>query len=463
MAVPPGTFTDPPGDPAGIEDAAARIAQLATDLDGLATSLRSQVVGPDRWRGVTAEAARVSAEGTAAAIAKAAAAIQPASPALTTWATALRDARTAMAGLRSEHEDELYRFQLQMSRLREQAALAALHPAGPSAARPGYQFGVDPVLAEQTRHAAEENRLRRAADGLRDDLDDAALTCRRALEETRGAFVPGHRESIDDYLQGVATELLTQVPALGRHPETVEAAVWAVMGAPTALASGYAGVRRGMSLLSALRNGSELFATRFTPLQEKLLGRLGLASWARPTSAFGQLWLGTSRTANLLTTFTTAARGQGLSGLLTGARAAGSAGGVARFLGIGGGITATALSGANLIAQGDPIDAFRENGTEYAADVAEFTFNASLTAVMVAPTPFTVGAVAVTGIAYAGLEIWNHRDDIVQLAQGVGPLVADSFDAAQDFAGDALDAGRDVVDGALDKAADIGSALNPFD
>ena len=467
MAVPPGTFTDPPGDPAGIEDAAVRIAQLATDLDGLATSLRTQVVGPDSWRGATAEAARVSAEGTAAAIAKAAAAIQPASPALTAWATALREARTAMAGLRAEHEDELYRFQLQMSRLREQAALAALHPAGPSAARPGYQFGVDPVLAEQTRHAAEESRLRRAADQVRDDLDDAALTCRAALEETRGAFVPGHRQSIDDYLQGVTTELLTQIPVLDQHHDTVEAAVWAVMGAPSALAGGVAGATRLSSLVRFFTKKSPLYATKISYLQELLLRQAGLGAWLESSNAVNQAWLGTSRSANLLSTFATAARGQGVGGLLSAARTTATAGGAARFLGIGGGLAATGASFANVAAQGNPWTAVQEKGTEYLADVAELGFNASFTAMMVAPNPFTVGAVAVTGIAWAGLEIYNHADDIAQLASDVGPMIADTYDAATDVAGDAIDTvadtGKRVVDGAMDKARDIGSALNPFD
>ena len=462
MPVSAATFTDPPGDPDAVEDAAARLSVLATDLDALASTLRTHVPGADSWRGATADGVRVSAEGTAAAITRAAAALQPAAPALTTWAADLRNARRVMGGLRGDWTAEVQRHAQQMRRLQAEAAAAALQPTGiATQTRP--LFGPDPIMAELARHSGEENRLARAADQVCDDLDDQALVCRRALEDTCSAFVRGHRESIDDYLQGVATELLTQVPVLGRHPETVESAVWAVLGAPPAMGAGYVGARRAVTLYNALARNASLFATRFTPAQSALLRGLGLSSWLDESSAVYRAWLGTERTANLVTTFTTAARGGGLSGVLAGARAAGSAGGVSRFLGVGGGVAATALSGANLVAQGNPWTALQENGTEYVADLAEFGFNASLTAVMVAPTPFTVGAVAVTGIAYAGLEIWNHRDDIVQLAQGVGPLVADSFDAARDFAGDALDTGRDLVDGALDTAADIGSALNPFD
>lgn len=88
-----------------------------------------------------------------------------------------------------------------------------------------------------------------------------------------------------------------------------------------------------------------------------------------------------------------------------------TAGGL-RMLGIAGGVAGTIYSGANVIAQGNPVDAFKRNGAGYVADVAEFGFNASLTAAMIAPNPFTVGAAVIFGGIYLGAKVVEHWDDI---------------------------------------------------
>ncbi|MFD9356748.1 PE-PGRS family protein [Streptomyces sp. NPDC060031] len=91
---------------------------------------------------------------------------------------------------------------------------------------------------------------------------------------------------------------------------------------------------------------------------------------------------------------------------------AGKMGGLWRFAGVAGGLVATGFSAANVWAQGDPRGHFgsREQGAKYVADVAELGFNASLTAAMIAPNPWTIGAVAVTGLIYGGAKIVEHWD-----------------------------------------------------
>lgn len=93
---------------------------------------------------------------------------------------------------------------------------------------------------------------------------------------------------------------------------------------------------------------------------------------------------------------------------------AGKAGGLLRGVGVAGGVYSTLYSGANVWAQGNPAKHFgsREDGARYVADVAEVGFNASLTAATVAPNPFTIGAVAVTGAVWAGAKVVEHWDDI---------------------------------------------------
>ncbi|MDH6698613.1 PE-PGRS family protein [Streptomyces griseoviridis] len=102
-----------------------------------------------------------------------------------------------------------------------------------------------------------------------------------------------------------------------------------------------------------------------------------------------------------------AAAGEGL-------RTAGRMGGLMRGAGVVGGVYSTVYSGANVWSQGSPASHFgsREEGAKYVADLAEVGFNASLTAATVAPNPFTIGAVAVTGAVYAGAKVVEHWDDI---------------------------------------------------
>ncbi|MEL3944807.1 MULTISPECIES: PE-PGRS family protein [Streptomyces] len=124
------------------------------------------------------------------------------------------------------------------------------------------------------------------------------------------------------------------------------------------------------------------------------------------------------------------AAGKTASPFLKGLGAAGKTAGGIRLLGIGGGVLSTGVSAANVWAQGNPVEAFKKKGAGYVADVAEVGFNASLTAAMVAPNPFTIGATVVTGAIYGGAKVVEHWDDI---KEGAGKAKDWTVDKAKDL------------------------------
>lgn len=141
--------------------------------------------------------------------------------------------------------------------------------------------------------------------------------------------------------------------------------------------------------------------------------------------------------------------------LLEGLSVASKTSGALRGLGIAGSAAGTVFSAANVISQGNPVDAFKRNGAGYVADVAEVGFNASLTAAMIAPNPVTFGLVVGTGIVYGGAKIVQHWGDITK---GTGKAI--------DWAGKtASDAGHKIASGAksvANGAKNVAKKLNPF-
>ncbi|MFI8092395.1 PE-PGRS family protein [Streptomyces sp. NPDC086080] len=115
----------------------------------------------------------------------------------------------------------------------------------------------------------------------------------------------------------------------------------------------------------------------------------------------------------------------GSSALRTGLGAAAKTAGFLRGAGIVGGVFSTGYSAANVISQGNPVDAFKRRGAGYVADVAEVGFNASLTAAMVAPNPVTIGLAVGTGLIYGGAKVVEHWDDIERKAGEAKKWVGD--------------------------------------
>lgn len=121
-----------------------------------------------------------------------------------------------------------------------------------------------------------------------------------------------------------------------------------------------------------------------------------------------------------------------------------------RWAGVAGGAYGTVTGVMNLVEQGNPVDAFQENGAGYVADVSGTLFSASTTAFLIAPNPITGGAVIVTGVVWAGAEIWDHREAIAD-------WTGDRWDDVSDWTGDRVD---DVADWGSDRLDDLGSAAS---
>ncbi|MCX4788550.1 PE-PGRS family protein [Streptomyces sp. NBC_01221] len=132
------------------------------------------------------------------------------------------------------------------------------------------------------------------------------------------------------------------------------------------------------------------------------------------------------------------AAGKTASPFLKGLGAAGKTAGFIRGAGVASSALATGVSLANVVAQGNPRDAFKEKGAGYVADVAEVGFNASLTAAMIAPNPVTIGLTVGFGAVYAGAKVVEHW-----------PEIKENFGKAADWAGSkAAKVGSDIANGA---------------
>lgn len=113
--------------------------------------------------------------------------------------------------------------------------------------------------------------------------------------------------------------------------------------------------------------------------------------------------------------------------------------GMMRGLGILGGAASTAVSAYNLYQQGNPVEAFKREGSGYVADVAETAFSASTTAFLIAPNPVT-GALAVgTGLVWAGAEVVDHWDEISDGASKAWDKTTETLGDVGDKVSDAAD------------------------
>ena len=82
-----------------------------------------------------------------------------------------------------------------------------------------------------------------------------------------------------------------------------------------------------------------------------------------------------------------------------------------------------------------------------------------MTAALIAPSPITWGAVAVTGLIYGGAELVDHWDEVTAATQQAADWSADQAAKAGRWVGDQLD-DIDDIDDVVDKIAD--SPINPM-
>ncbi|MHA7132126.1 WXG100 family type VII secretion target [Oerskovia turbata] len=458
------------GDPEALRSAARG---LDTVHDGLSTSVRAMrarasALGGD-WVGVAGDAAPVAVEGVALLVESAQNAMSVGAAALRTYADALETARATVTSAQGFADDAATSC---ASSLRMIDA-----DTSPDMA---FYTGQQRQAAIWEAQAAFQAQAA-AADRARDTLETAALTCRRTLEDTRSVLVRGHRESFEDYVNGIIANGLGRLPGLSGHEGTLGAATWA---ATSGVGMGYAGWYAGKyggklwqywTWNNALGPRPPLTQNSvMSPVVNQLAARLNQLGiqrgWATAfgddlfagANRLGRVLFGTSGVTGSVNGITPWAAGRAAAAAAdTGALRAGlSAGakatGVVRGLGVIGAVGATGMSFVNVASQGNPIEAFQENGIDYVADVAELGFNASLTAAMIAPNPVTIGAAVITGAIYGTTEIIAHWDEIEDLAANGAEMVADGWNATTEVVGDAVDAG-------VEKAKEFGSWLNPFD
>lgn len=236
------------------------------------------------------------------------------------------------------------------------------------------------------------------------------------------------------WLPGKLSQWAQKVPGLNRRIAAYTGTVFdSARGMPFMRAPIWRGISANRLIDGIV--GSDVLARRFGGLTHsaQAVTRAGNASLYKVTKNIytrGRA-VGWSRG----TAFTKGLAGAGkVSGLLRGAGIASSA-------------VSTGFSAANVIAQGNPKKAFQEKGAGYVADVAEVGFNASLTASMIAPNPFTIGATVVFGGIYVGSKVVEHWDDV---KAGASKAAAWTGDRA-----------KDIGHGAVEGAKKAGHALNP--
>ena len=450
----------PRGDAGVLRSHAAGLRGLAGDLARESGALRlEQARLAAAWSGEAAARACATVLGLSAAADAAADAMSSAATAVATYAEALEQARDDVVQLRRRRSDA-------------DADLAH----GLSVAR---HSEVDPVAharAVDSLHDAHRSRLAALAaehGRVGEDVDRAGLRLRRALEATRGPLVRGHRESLEDYYGDIVAAMLGTLPVLSQHPDAVRALVWASTSSLPSVAKGYTAAKLlGPWALRAWRARGTGVLPAFTPTNLPLHAKL--AQWQLPL-------LRTPLELDNPLSGAAAMRGKSLASVYA------QSGNLVRFganvgwwrgAGLVGAAGATVTSSLNVAAQGNPVEAFRENGADYVADVGETLFNGSVTAMLIAPNPVTATAVVVTGVVYVAAEVYAHRDQIAALATDGVRLAADVGRRGAEVAGDvlgtvdrAVDDGLATVDravdgavgDAVDRAKQVGGALNPFD
>jgi len=302
------------------------------------------------------------------------------------------------------------------------AALAcadALVEIGPEAAR-ALRVYADELEAAQRRYAAH------AADARDAERDAERADESRAEHRAREDAQDAHRA-----LGSACEEALEANERCARQIRALKGSVPTPPAAPEPPASGES---PWLPLLRAVTSGGFVYGlSKWFPYWRQ--AQLWNTLWA-PGSPLA--WWASERAMQMLPTFNNGFVGRMLAPAMGRVPALAGASRwlanpakatpVFRGLGIAGGAVGFGLGAYDLYQQGDPVEAFERDPAAYASDVAGTAFSASTTAFLVAPNPITAGAAAVTGLAWAGTEIWDHHEEIGQ-----------ALDAGVDMAGEVAD------------------------
>ena len=463
---PPDEFAVPAGDPQAVGRSAAALRAARKELIGAGARLDGTVTGwrPD-WQGVAADAAGVVVHATGSAVGLTVDPLEQAASALDDWARALADAQVAMGRLRRQSDEKAEFHSRRHWQLNEAIKAANLRQltenpmtawTGPS---PEVQALTQHLASLDQQATSDKQGLRRDARSVIAKLDQVAVDVRRRLELARTVSSRATNENLQSWQERNLAGLARTAPPLAGSGRTLDDAVWVLLnqaGLRDAAATSWQAWR-------ALRGATgvvEQLSAGDLPAGLRLAQRVSPAVRGALAEDGVQLALHGAQPGESLATL---ARQAGAKNLLTQAQSVADlthAAGVLRVAGVAGAAVGTVVAGANLVSDGNPVAAFKRDKVGYVADVADFAFNASTTALLVAPSPVTLGAAAVTGALYAGVTLYANRKKVLNVAAATGRTVARAQDAVDDAVADGVSA---VGRGAFTVAKSIGSALNPFD
>ena len=443
-------ITVPKGEPDSVRDAGATFASVAGGLEGAAGELRSMPEVLASWQGPASVSFGGSCMTNGSAVDAGVQALDSCARAARTYAGELEDAqREARAAIeeardaqrridRAEQDIEAARSQAVQASGRLDTANQRIAVSGLAGAPDAGALN-DAVSASEDISSAQdqESSARRELEQARDDLEAAQRRGKRAEEAARDAA-------------RLATGAFQAVA--GSSPA---AAAFAAAGAGVAGGGAAPGENPFLAVGQAGKALPFLYGT----------GKY-MAQWLKSPGA--RSWFGlTPELTPYMSTLNNGIAGKFLSRGLGGMPATSRAGQWLansskatpwfRGLGIAGGAVGTVTGGYDLIQQGNPVEAFKRDPAAYSSDVTGTLFSASSTAFFVAPNPVTGALVVVTGVAWAGTEIWQHSEEIGQAIDDGVEWTGDQLEAGAEEIGQAIDEGRQFADETL---AQVGQTLD---
>lgn len=436
----------PEGDPAALRAVASGAVAVADQLAAQNFRLVTSAGGTGEWSGVAHDSYGSAVLGAQSQLEEGVDAFQSAAVAL-----------DELALIVEQEQERVVQAAARLREARQVAAAAAsaaaqAQNAADTAAQTSAASPSDPIStsAAQAAGIAAANAQQRASAAS----GEAAQVEARCYAEATAAVEAVARA--DQATAAILDELtgfdpLAALGGLPDVPDLLRSALSALGQILTAEVGNFWSDRyAGLGLLSAGLVGGRMYRAfawgraggnlmRYPVFNTGLVGRgttaaLGFGSRYLPSLAGPAQWLGGQQ--GLTSTMASATR-------------------FFRGVGVVGGVASTALDSYNLIQQGNPVEAFEEEGAGYVADVARTGFSASSTALLLAPAgaaiagvavaPVLVGAVVVTGAIWLGAEAWDAwGDEISEFAgdvwDGTTEAVGDAWDSTTEAVGDAWDA-----------------------
>lgn len=482
----------PDGEPGPLHTAAQRAGALAGQLESHGRALIGAASHPAGWSGVAESAFDGAVTLNASAIG--------------VNAEALRTAATSLGNLAQVVREAQQTVRHAAAKLHEARAVAHRARSAATAAH------ADAQNARAQANSSATSLLSSGTDLLGQAADHAEAAAGAA--ERRAQAAEAEAQRIEQWARRQAHHAIESVriadrAAAGAMHDAGSAVVAAVNAGAGAVATGAHHGANGLSALGGLLAGGLRLLTGghgATPNLLKLgtggLSAKSIAGWMNSVKAPGDAsklssWYqditrleGWKHDASLLPTLNNGFMGRQTASLLS--RAPGKLGDAGawlgdaskatpffRTLGAGGSALSLGFDGAQLFRDGNPIQQIQDHPATYTNHLAKTAFDASTLAFMVAPNPVTGGAVIVTGVAWAGSEIYIHRKQIghvietgakdvwhgaqwlgnkeIQGAQTIYHAVDHAWDEGTHVVGQLADKGAHVASDAIHGVSDVAS------